>query len=208
MGKCIRGLRRCRAGSSCAINFDLNLIAAPAARTLRCVLQCVLQRVAVYCRVLQFVVMRQHLRFELDRRTCCPCVLCCSLCCSVCCSALRCVATCCSMLQRVAACCSMLQHVAACCSVIACVHYQLRFELDQRTCCPYVLCCSVLQRVAVCCGVLQCVAVCCSVSQCIVAHSCTVLQSFDKMHVDTYTHIRYTVTGRAISCYIFIYEYI
>jgi len=90
-------------------------------------------------------------------------------------------ASCCSMLQRVVACCSVLQRVAACCSmfkcvalcVVACCRVLLHCVLQQWVCdssnsvfashLPTLPLWFVLQRVAACCSMLQRVAVCVAV---------------------------------------------
>ena len=99
------------------------------------VLQHVLQRVAVWCSAMQYVVASPLLSFVPFRLMCY--------------SVLQCVTVCCSVLQRVAVCWSVLQCVAVCCNVLQCG----------------AVWCSVVQCGAVCCSVLPCVAVCCSVLQ-------------------------------------------
>ena len=78
---------------------------------------CVLQCVAVCCRVLQGV--------------------------AGCCSVLQCVAVCCSVLQRVAACCSVVQRGAVCCSVVQCVAVYCSVSQCVAVCCNVLQCVAV-----------------------------------------------------------------
>ena len=120
-----------------------------------------LQRVAVYCSMLQCV----------------------AVCCIVF-SVLQRVAVCCDMLQCVAECCSALQVVqntcclnAVCC--VICIYTSIlhdsHIHRDLLTRTPatrmsevsIAVQCSMMYCVAVRCNVLQCAAVCCSVLQCV-----------------------------------------
>ena len=83
---------------------------------------------------------------------------------------------CCGALQTVADCCRLLQTAADCCGVSNyCARHSSMREACVAHCCNALQCagCSVLQCAG--CSVLQCVAVCCSVLQC-AAMSCSVLQ--------------------------------
>ena len=117
-----------------------------------------LQSVAEYCKVLQYVAEKFRYCFDVSG----------GVRVAVCCSVLQGVAACCSVLQRLAVSVlqcvdvlmsspspvSGLQCIAVCCSALA-----VRYSVLQ---CIAVYC-SAFQRVAACCSVLQCVAVCCSV---------------------------------------------
>jgi len=111
----------------------------------------VLRCVAVWCNVLQFVLLHQYL-VPISKTVNIVVQMLDLLCCRV----LQCVAVCCSVLQRTP--CSVLQCVAVCCSVLQCV--LLRQYLFPRSKQVNIV---VLMLELLCCSVLQCVAVCYSV---------------------------------------------
>jgi len=155
---------------------------------------CVLQCVAVCCRLLRCVAVYCHCQAIYPRALpvrvaeCCDVLQCavvvrqylCALCLCVAarCSVLRYVAVCCSVLplsdstparsacvvQCFAVFCSLLRCVAVDCSVLQCVTVWQRDAVCHRVLQSVAVCCSVLQFVAVCCSILHLIAVCCSVS--------------------------------------------
>jgi len=119
---------------------------------------CVLQRVAVYCSVLQCLADKCIHILCVFRETVDPAVVektkhfYMFLCVAVCCSLFECIAV--SRRYK-------YTHSIFWCKTVdpAVVEMANHFCMLQRV----AACCSVLQRVAACCSVLQCVAVCCSV---------------------------------------------
>jgi len=101
----------------------------------------VLQCGAVWCSMLQCVVMCQSASLLIYGT--CVAVRCCVLylCVAVCCSVLQCAAVCCSVLQCVAVCCSVSvsQCVAVCCSVLQCAAV-CRSVLQNGTLCVCAKC--------------------------------------------------------------------
>ena len=127
-----------------------------------------LQRVAVYCCVLQCALedLEKHVLQGV----------------AVYCSVLQCVAVCRSVLQCATVCCGVLQCVAVCCSG-AVWHARIQFFYIIFICNYVCICVDIyIQCVAVRCSVLQCVVVCCSVLQ-RVAVCCSVLLSVNKPFV-------------------------
>jgi len=115
----------------------------------------VLQCVAVYCSVLQYVLR--------CAAVCCIMLQCAAACrsvlrCAAVCRSGQCVAACCSMLQCVTVCCIVLQCVAVCCSVLQCVAVCCRVSLILvcGRCFQTGLAClpSIASHVQVCCSVL------------------------------------------------------
>ena len=112
----------------------------------------VLQRVAVCCSVLQWVVLNVPSEMTLE-----PTLE----------SSWKVRAVCCSVLQCVAVCYIVRQYVAV--SFTECPFWHDfrvdSWELSRSYCSVWqcvAMCCNVLQRVATCCSVMQCVAVCCT----------------------------------------------
>jgi len=141
----------------------------------------VLQRVAVYCSVLQCIVVRYklysvlpsvskdngHVLLQQPRdeillqcvALCCIVLQCFALCIAVHYSVIKCVAVCGSVFPKITATSSSSSHLIrsssfACMLQCVAVCCSVTFRL-----------CVVVQCVAVCCSVLQCVLVCCSVLQ-------------------------------------------